>query len=325
MNKVSKTMRKGFTLLELMVVMAIMSVLLLAVMSMTTPVSRMFRRTNVSENVYAAGDNITNYLQRTLQYADNVWVFDGNEPEATNLSSTASAFKNTYYKHIVVGTGVADATSCKFVDGKVHILQLSNSDGKIYKYDYSFKAQNDVVTQDGAKTEALNPAYFNNDYQDYNFRYAIGASKLEAATKSGNKLMDGTEFIFNLKSEIDGAKIEGGFDRFALTIVANSGKKPEKKDGAYQFVGPCTSSVTSIPFTNISIRKGDTCNRLFIPDNTITSNIHSQKELPAYNPKYVSGSGTTYTNQSFINLALDNEISFDKDIYFVYSYADELK
>ena len=82
MNKVSKTMRKGFTLVELMVVMAIMGILLVAVMSMTTPVSRMFRRTSVSENVYSAGDNITNYLQRTLQYADNVWVFDGSEPEA---------------------------------------------------------------------------------------------------------------------------------------------------------------------------------------------------------------------------------------------------
>ncbi len=332
MNKVSKTMRKGFTLVELMVVMAIMGILLVAVMSMTTPVSRMFRRTSVSENVYSAGDNITNYLQRTLQYADNVWVFDGSEPEAGNLRNTASAFKKAYYNHVIVGTAPSGPTSCKFVDGKVHVLRLSNSDGKIYKSDYKFQSNIDSVIEEAKDQEVLNPAYFDNDYKDYNFRYALGSSSLEVAEDGGAKVMDGTEFVFNLKSEKDAAVVDGGYDRFSMTIVANRGKTPAKINGAYRFVGPCTSTVLTIPLTNITIREGKSCNRLFVPASTVSDDIHSQLEAATsgtyvdYRVQYLRpGDPDNHSQQSFINLAKGNAVSFDNDIYIVYSYADEIK
>ena len=48
-----KMTRKGFTLVELLVVMAIFSILLVGVMAIIKPVSTLFRNTSISEKTYA--------------------------------------------------------------------------------------------------------------------------------------------------------------------------------------------------------------------------------------------------------------------------------
>ena len=47
-----KSIKKGFTLVELIVVMAIFSILMVGVMSLITPVSNMFKSTAISEKTY---------------------------------------------------------------------------------------------------------------------------------------------------------------------------------------------------------------------------------------------------------------------------------
>lgn len=340
MNKVTKTMKKGFTLVELMVVMAIMSILLVAVMSMTTPVSRIYKRTNVSENVYSAADNITNYLQRTLEYADNVWVFDSTEAEAANLKDTALSFKNCYYKNVIKGTGT-NATDCKFVSGKVHILKLSNSDGKITDTVYTYSDSSSDYIVAGSPIEVINPAYFSGDYANYNIRYALGASTLEAVTDpTGEKKMNDRtkEFYYNLKSEKDGETITDSVINQAITIVANktSAYSTKPSGNPMEFEGPCVATVANLPFTNITARGNKPESRLFIPGTSITDNIHSQleaggltatDEIKPYRQQYVRGSDTIKT--SYVNLSNGKPISFTSgtnanDIYFVYAYADEL-
>jgi prepilin-type N-terminal cleavage/methylation domain-containing protein len=52
MDKMKKSVLKGFTLVELMVVMAIFSVLMAAALALTTPVSRMYKYTALAEKTY---------------------------------------------------------------------------------------------------------------------------------------------------------------------------------------------------------------------------------------------------------------------------------
>jgi len=70
MNKI----KKGFTLIELIIVMAIFSILLLATMALTRPVSRMFSKTSLQEKTYSYANNIQEYLQGALEYSDSLYV-----------------------------------------------------------------------------------------------------------------------------------------------------------------------------------------------------------------------------------------------------------
>lgn len=343
MNRIKNTMRKGFTLVELMVVMAIMSVLLVALMSMTTPASRIFKRTAVSDNVYSAADNITGYLQRTLEYADNVWVFDSTEPEAADLEKTAKAFKECYYHGVIKGE---ENDKWHYVKGKIHILHLSNSDGKIYETVYSYSDSNGpamTIETGFNKKEVLNPNYFVGDYADYNFRYALGASSLEPVLDGGEKKMEGTEIVYALKSETKKETVLGDLTNQAITLVANRSKvKPSKVGDAFEFVGPAVATVANLPFTNISSRKGidgtllpnSPVYRLVAPGGVGSTDFHSQREIAVIDADYQIGydrdsavgesTPSPIITGSFSNLSYGNQVSLSNDIYFVFAYADEL-
>lgn len=348
MNRISKTMRKGFTLMELMVVMAIMSILLVAVMSMTTPASRIFKRTAVSDNVYSAADNITGYLQRTLEYADNVWIMDSSEPESKNLQKTAQAFKDCYYNNVIKGTS---ETTWKYVGCKVHILHLSNKTGEITESTYEFSDSTaDIPSKSTLDVPVLNENYFRGDYDDYNFRYVLGATSLEPVLdSSGERKMSGSEIIYCLKAEKDSETVKSTIQHQAITLVANRSKiSPQKVDGVYEFVGPCVATVANLPFTNIQSRRGangvNIANkpvyRLIVPDGGGAADIHSQNEPidAEYRIVYDRASanpGETVPNptitSAFSNLATGNPVTIGdgtssgiNDIYFVYAYADEL-
>ena len=76
---------KGFTLLELIIVLAIFSLLMLGAMSLIDPVSKIQNRATTNENSYAYVDNIQNYLQESLEFSDHIWVYQGNMSSSYNL------------------------------------------------------------------------------------------------------------------------------------------------------------------------------------------------------------------------------------------------
>ncbi|MBR4627672.1 MAG: type II secretion system protein [Ruminococcus sp.] len=65
---------KGFTLIELIVVMAIFGVLMVAVMQILTPLNKLSKRATIQEANAAAVDNIKNYMESSLRYADAIEV-----------------------------------------------------------------------------------------------------------------------------------------------------------------------------------------------------------------------------------------------------------
>ena len=327
-----KRTKKGFTLVELMVVMAISSILLVAVMTMTTPASRMYRSTAVSNDAYSMANNIDSYLKRSLEYADNVWLFD-NETEAPEFGSGAMAsnienvvvkYKNAYYKNVAVATKEGADGDLKFVKGKIYVLHLDNSNGKIESRTYEFpNSSTNTVNLISTDADVVNTAYFLGDNQNYHIRYAFNSAKLEPQTSGGQIVHTSNgDFVFNLSSI--GSNVNTTHTQQAISIIVNKGTSPTDNiptDAAIQ--GPASVTVANLPFTNISSRTvaNEPQNRIVIEnEGNATFYIQGQAGIPA--------AINRMETRSCINFAaLDtthNNVSLEKDLYIVYSYADEL-
>lgn len=325
MNSVKKTMKKGFTLVELIVVMAIMSILLVAVMSMTTPVSRMFRRTTVSENSYAFSNNVQSYLQRSLQYADNVRIFDAAPGTPFDIEGACKDYKKDYYDHIVTATSEGASGNCHWTEGTIRVLHLVNSGdekGQIKLSTYNFSSERDAVTPIITEENQINAAFFTGDNAQYNITYAIGPgsngasgvnSKLDTVVEGGQVSRNSdTDPYYHLNTE--GMVPVKDFRDTHVAVIVNRGEITTK-NGATAFEGPAVLSVANLPFTNISERKNPGQPLSRPTKNSLADNdVAFQRSLEA---TYAQDASSFHNNIS--------AISTQNDIYFVYSYADELK
>ncbi len=71
---------KGFTLLELIIVMAIFSIIMYSAVQLLAPVSKFFVRSSNYENTTACIDNMRRCIEGNLKYADRVRAYNGFEP-----------------------------------------------------------------------------------------------------------------------------------------------------------------------------------------------------------------------------------------------------
>ncbi|MDE6789767.1 MAG: prepilin-type N-terminal cleavage/methylation domain-containing protein [Ruminococcus sp.] len=148
MNK-NKTAMKGFTLIELIIVLAIFSVIMTLVMSFIDPVSRIMTKTSVRERTSAYVDNIGDYISKSIRHAQNIVVYehdlykDGVDAAFCTESELVMDFVDNYYD------GGIDE-NLDPLKGKVHVLKLINNtvtdgsdtleEGRIYESVYDFTA-----------------------------------------------------------------------------------------------------------------------------------------------------------------------------------------
>ena len=330
--------KKGFTLVELIVVMAIMSILLTAVMSLTGPATKINKRVKVGENTYAMANNIQTYIQRNLEFADAAWIFTGDETDrVTNLRQTVSDFKNCYYNNVVVGK----EGGCDYVHGAhIYVMRLINQGddaGQIGLRAIPFDSDKDIepyVFNSATEELVLNPAYFVGDSADYNITYALNSSELENLGEVNSE----TDPYYALESEKNGETVRNMFSQQSVSIVVNSGTKTPDTSGTNRFTkfeGPANVTIANIPFTNISSRFNADSSTNGLLYRTVKasdgSDEHIYKQGPFAEtpldlnyqiPSYISAM-TISDLAPFYNLA--GQVSTEKDIYIIYAYGDELK
>jgi prepilin-type N-terminal cleavage/methylation domain-containing protein len=214
------TIKKGFTLIELIIVMAIFSIIMLGAMSLVDPVSTIHSRTSATEKTSAYAENIELYLKGSLQYADNLWVFQGSLPDVEygekvggvqptvlgTPSSLSYLFKEAYYHNIVNAkckNGGIEARN--YAKCKIRVMTILNKDTTVEQIDPSYAGdktvipKGQIVVQDvdyisnedastGFKmlsypTKQLNDVYFSDAYA---FDYIIG---------QGNFVKDGSDNV----------------------------------------------------------------------------------------------------------------------------------
>lgn len=160
---------KGFTLIELIIVLAIFGVILSVVMSLLDPASKIMKKASTRERTAAYADNISEYITNSITYAKFIRVYDGgfcsNDGFETPLFGTLVEQEQEAALDLV-SEMLNDACdrNGQPVTGKVHILKFINTpvsdadvnleEGKIYESVYDFKVGARITE---LKEEPLNP------------------------------------------------------------------------------------------------------------------------------------------------------------------------
>lgn len=108
-----KKLLKGFTLIELIIVMALFSILMVMVMSVIKPISDLFSDSKQFVTDTTVADQIGKFITKNIQYSSNVYIFYKSEPDTTK-------FKNKNYKMIKLDDSATDAWDGKDYTGRVY-------------------------------------------------------------------------------------------------------------------------------------------------------------------------------------------------------------
>lgn len=156
---------KGFTLVELIVVMAIFGIIMFAAMQLLLPVGNQFRSTAEYEGARASIDNTNRYITGTLRYADRVWVYYGKDYtnadqsiDDTTINNSVNDFADLYFK---------DNYDLQQMD--INVLSFDNKNQAINLYTYTNTA-NSSTFNFVSKINPINDAING----DYSFKYYLG-------------------------------------------------------------------------------------------------------------------------------------------------------
>lgn len=200
--------RKGFTLIELIIVLAIFSIIMTLVMSFIDPVAKIMKKASTRERTAAYVDNIGEYIDNSLHYAKFMRVYNGDFVDPTNLSTAIPegvAVQNLIeeaYNGALKYNSKANKQSEKFLplQGTVRVLKFMNEDvdklekGHVYETIYHFAAGNNVLDSNGdphpdsyaaqvsihdPKTEENIPVINSEHYEDYCYYFKSGYYTLD--------------------------------------------------------------------------------------------------------------------------------------------------
>lgn len=338
-----KRIKKGFTLIELIVVMAIFSILMVAVMALTGPVQRLFQKTALSEKTYSYANNIQLYLQGKLEYVEDLDVctsdmIDYNVSGDVDDEDIAKLVEDFRYKHFKDTVGY-DGSNVKYLKGNIHVLKLCNNPCKDYKgdevkagqilhrvYNFDSTKADAKITAASTYTETaeLNDAYFNAQDAVYTFNYSLGASNLKvvnlpSASEADLGSIDRNQVYRALDKDIDDTPngISATGMSMSIVIAKNDTGTIDVpavgENNAYRaFASPVAVQVANLQLTNLAVR----CK-------------HNVNPWGVQRPYMDGGSVKMQTPEQagdgFRCSATTNPVfDFKNDIYFIFAYTDEI-
>lgn len=152
---------KGFTLIELIIVLAIFGIILSVVMSLIDPVSKVMKRASTKERTAAYSDNICEYITNSVTYARFIRVYEGGFVQKNDLGKIEAIAGDNLLEQernaakLLIEQMLNDAVDCKGnpVRGTVHVLKFINDnidstgdgnddlfEGHVYDSSYTFTA-----------------------------------------------------------------------------------------------------------------------------------------------------------------------------------------
>ena len=341
-----KSIKKGFTLVELIVVMGIFSILMVGVMSLIGPVSNMFKSTAISEKTYAYANNVQQYLQTKLEYSESVYIGSSAKMGLTNdgvanNEKIAELVENFRYKHFADTITTTDGgDTLTYLNGKIHVIRMVNSDGTLSNGDpvkkgqithrvYDFNSKADAkIELDTVVDEVpeLNAAFLDARDAAYDFSYTMGAGTLitHTPTDDSGKAIDTKERYKVVDKDLGNKLTDISSSNLTFSIVLNKKAggfidcKGSNAAGEYEyraFAAPCAIQVMNLPLTNFVHRcgrVGDAGTGLQRPRLRPTAKLGIEEQTPAE-----AGDGCTVSS-------LDTNFDFTQDIYFIYCYTDEI-
>lgn len=307
---------KGFTLIELIVVMAIFMVVMVAAMSLMGPVAKKMTLADVRESGSAQVNSISSYLQSELGSAEYLLV--------TNKIGNSDTLVNEYVKRYYEGVLKKGATveDPAYGKGKVHVLTIDNEHGGQISetvYDVKFDlGDNFIESKSPVNDYAINKAF----YENASYRIELGGDFLNAEVDK----FDDADALENFLNSINATDTT-----FRITATLRRGNAHPQD---YSF----TTNAT-VPLVNIMERPGPVTGRYYVIKETGT-NSPVPPAVANYKAEIVDlGVDTGITGQDenaeytktrhFGGIAVASSIWCKPDgtspnYTFVYSYGNEM-
>lgn len=149
---------KGFTLIELIVVMAIFGIILASAMSLLPGVMKIMLYSDAQDSGSAGVSDISAYLENELSSVEYLDVYNTiGDPGAE-----AQEFAKKYYEGVLKNGSTVD--SATYGKGTIHVLEIDNTNGgRIMHYDYdiaTFDPTSMAVALRGTPASPINEARY---------------------------------------------------------------------------------------------------------------------------------------------------------------------
>lgn len=211
--------RKGFTLVELIVVVTIFGVILGAILNMIKPANNVYHDADATMESNVIGSGLIDYLDDELRYSTNVLVLkDYIGVPDVSTSGTIGASGVTYSNCIVIDNNNLRGYSLKNYSG-------SDTDTAAKR----MGAKGCIINVGNVNTEGLN---FNN-----------------------SAVARGIDFYDNYKFDI-GASISNIEEMYTLDVSLTA-YQPTYENGSYTFTKTKYKKDAAVNLTNINISEGD--------------------------------------------------------------------
>ena len=328
MKKYSNKKLRGFTLIELIIVMAIFGVIMAAAISLMSPVGKIFRNTAQYEQTRAAIDNTQRYLSGTLRYADRFSMYiQYTDPTTSslenvinenNIKSNVANFAGKYFYCGDKSSQLTDPSNTP-----VYVLVFDNQNYKISKYTFSPKSGNNWINT--LNYDATSLSYSANDsswdvsyedyalnkelFEDYGFQVFLGSGEY--------KTSDTGAYAFSWQ---DYSKdYYPNFSNLAFTIVSF---KNIKDDTGAIISRECLNQATALSFSLVNVIDVNTVNGLnssVTPKTDSSRYYDSVNSCFAYTPEV--SRGNIYPDASEKNKVNRSNDSF----YIIYTLPDRVE
>lgn len=340
-NKTKKL--NGFSLIELIIVLAVFMILVFGAFQLYGPVERIFKNASISEKTYSYTNNIQVELQSRLEYADCVRVYDTATINGGNVTKRAlrdicDSIRDDYYKDIVrARENASHNVNVDFInDAHIYIMHLLNNQsgnipaGQITVRAVEFStdtsstiAEADIPDEDETTDVIINPAFFNARDAVYRFNYAMGAASMVNVAPPTNARSGQSYRALSTDLENVNVRDQCDFKNFALSIITSkdltSGGTEDMTASAghiyRSFVNPNSLSVANIALTNISYRGNLPAERFYADTNPGAAAPYAKSNYSPINANFV---------QPYINASSEN-VDFNNDIYIFYTLPQEFE
>ena len=227
-----KKNQKGFTLVELIVVMVLMGIVMAGVLAIVSPTSRIASRIKSQNDEESIAIYVARYMSRELTYATKVKIVGANASDPVPAAS--SEFTSVYVIDNVTTRG-SSAKGCKGVvrrgqwNGSTVINDFAVGQEALYaeeEFDITLSEYSTYVGQ----------SFMTLDFAGYSMK--AGSGVYERDTDRKYNYRESVEFI-NINSQNSLYKPEGA-DQFSIEIDPNVATK---KDKLYIFFVPALDTV----------------------------------------------------------------------------------
>ena len=321
---------KGFTLIELIVVLAIFSIILASATSLLLPTMKIMTNAEAQESGNAAVSSIGTYIKNELSSADNLYVVNdvprngSGDIDTAAVGAYVKTFADNYYQGIVRARSAQD--DLHYASAKFRVIVIDNGTstdphgGRISSYGYTADLtpitsggvtgiQTPVLDASMTQTFAINAAYYDN------FDFTVRFGNYDDAT--------------TLKSAVDDFSTMSagiGASNTTISILAESKRQVNGRNPS--FIYHATTSLVNIAYRS----KNDASNRFWVVGtvNKLDSSgtqLYDTSVTPAVplHTKGVVDYSDAAADIHYSNVApLLNDGGNSQGYLLIYAYANEI-